>query len=84
MNTVVQRIVITRLVCNFINNSRSLLIVDDLAWNNLGFYVYFGATKNSLKRDLLTIELCFQIQTFINCAWKSERGKGSTSSISKC
>ena len=47
MNTVVQRIVITRLVCNFINNSRSLLIVDDLAWNNLGFYVYFGATKNS-------------------------------------
>ena len=49
MNTVVQRIVITRLVCNFINNSRSLLIVDDLAWNNLGFYVYFGATKNSLK-----------------------------------
>ena len=45
--TVVQRVVITRLVCNFINNSRSLLIVDDLAWNNLGFYVYFGATKNS-------------------------------------
>ena len=47
MNTVVQRIVITHLVCNFINNSRSLLIVDDLVWNNLGFYVYFGATKNS-------------------------------------
>ena len=45
MITVVLRIVITSLVCNFINNSHSLLIVNDLAWYNLGIYVYFGVTK---------------------------------------
>ena len=63
MNTVVLRIVITSLVCNFINNSHSLLIVNDLAWYNLGIYVYFGVTKIH-KKYLLTNQF--------NCVFRSK------------